>query len=151
LHFDVNKTGKSIDAQAFEQVVTRFDRYLQNINPQIQGGQKVFSLVVHDNSQSVALKHTKLMRQFHKIGTPYGTLDHIIETPLFVDSSLTRMVQIADLCAYALRRYLENRENDLFHRIFARADRAGPRATVVGVRHFTDHTCTCEICLGHNR
>jgi hypothetical protein len=27
-------------------------------------------------------------------------IDNIIETPLFVDSRLTRMVQIADLCSY---------------------------------------------------
>ena len=34
----------------------------------------------------------------------YKRQHHIIETPLFVDSTLTGMVQIADLCAYALKR-----------------------------------------------
>ena len=29
---------------------------------------------------------------------------------MFVDSQMTSMVQLADLCAYAIRRYLENPE-----------------------------------------
>ena len=70
-----------------------------------------------------------------------------IETPLFVDSKLTRMVQIADLCAYALRRYLENGETGLFQPIFARADRIGD--TAVGVRHFSPLACDCAICRAH--
>jgi len=56
------------------------------------------------------------------------------------------MVQVADLCSYALRRYLENNETGLFEKIFPRADRKDGK--VVGVRHFTNPTkpCTCKIC-----
>jgi hypothetical protein len=132
LHFDSSRAGRSIDVQAFEQVITRFERFCSNVDPHVPG-QKQLSLVVHDNNETVAKKHTALMREFHRIGTPYAPLNHIVETPLFVDSSLTRMIQIADLCAYALRRYLENGELDLLRRIFPRADRSG--AVVVGVRH----------------
>jgi hypothetical protein len=66
---------------------------------------------------------------------------------IFVDSSLTRMVQMADLCAFSLRRYCESGQTDLFRRIFARADRFGGRA--VGVRHFAGSSCDCEICRAH--
>ena len=62
-------------------------------------------------------------------------IQNIIETPLFVDSSLTSMIQMADLCGYALRRYLENNETILFDEVFKRADRRAQ--TVVGVRHFS--------------
>lgn len=150
IHFDETLTGRSVEVQAFEQVITRFERYCSNVDPRIPG-QRQLSLVIHDNNESVAKKHTALMREFHRVGTPYGTLNHIVETPLFVDSSLTRMIQITDLCAYALRRYLENGETDLLHRVFPRADRAGPAQTVVGVRHYTTHGCRCEICQAHNR
>jgi hypothetical protein len=92
-------------------------------------------------------KHTELMRHFHQQGTLWGQINGIIETPLFVDSRLTRMVQIADLCAYALRRFVENGEMNLFKRIFARADRVGSRT--VGVRHFTGLGCGCPICGAH--
>jgi hypothetical protein len=59
------------------------------------------------------------------------------------------MVQIADLCSYALRRYLENNEDFLFDLIFQRADRKDGR--VVGVRHFTPHGCKCKICASRAR
>jgi hypothetical protein len=87
------------------------------------------------------------MRGFHFKGTLWTTIKHIIETPLFVDSSLTSMVQVSDLCAYALRRYLENHEDELFDTVFKRADRKG--ALTVGVRHFSG-SCTCKICDSHS-
>jgi hypothetical protein len=77
-------------------------------------------------------------------------LKHIVETPLFVDSELTSMVQISDLCPYAIRRYLENGEEALFNAIFVRADKLdekpGKKAGVIGVRHFTPTGCKCAIC-----
>ena len=47
---------------------------------------------------------------------------------------LTSMVQMADLCAYATRRFFENGELDLFDRIFGRFDQA--RGRMVGIRHY---------------
>jgi hypothetical protein len=144
LHFDPALSRRTVDEQAFEQVVSRFERYL--VNSEVAGDRN-HGLLVHDNNQTVARKHTEMMRHFHENGTLWTDIKCIIETPLFVDSSLTRMVQIADLCSYALRRYLENAEADLFRKVFARADRI--QNTVVGVRHFTDPSCVCEICQSH--
>ena len=144
LHFDPNRAARSIDEQALEQIVSRFEQYLENTE---ETGQRNFGLIVHDNNETVGKKHTTLMREFHRQGTLWTQIPRIIETPLFVDSSLTSMVQVADLCSYALRRYLENKETDLFGRIFQRADRAHGR--VVGVRHFTDPLCSCQICQSH--
>ena len=109
--------------------------------------EKPYGLLVHDNNQTIAKKHTDLMKRFHEEGTPWTNLDNIVETPLFVDSRLTGMVQIADLCAYALRRFLENSETGLFSKIFSRADRLGSK--VVGVRHYSSKSCACEICRTH--
>lgn len=147
-HFDQNRTPRSIGEQAFEQVISRFQQYLSFVAGGAgTPGQSALALLVHDNNQNVAKKHTDLMRQFHKNGTLWTSVDNIIETPLFVDSSLTRMVQLADLCAYALRRYVENGEVDLFRKVFARADRA--KGKTVGVRHFAGLSCQCEICVSH--
>jgi hypothetical protein len=145
IHFDPARNRKTIEEQAFEQVVSRFEQYLENSEE--RRGQRNYGLLVHDNNETVARKHTHLMRGFHQQGTLWTTVNRIIETPLFVNSSLTSMVQIADLCSYALRRYLENSETDLFRRVFTRADRVG--ATAVGVRHFTSPACVCEICQAH--
>ncbi|MYC26190.1 MAG: DUF3800 domain-containing protein [Gammaproteobacteria bacterium] len=88
-----------------------------------QGGSSSFGLIVHDNNETVARKHTNQMRKFHREGTLWTEIKHVIETPMFVDSHLTSMVQLADLCAYSLRRYIENGEEQLFDKILRRADR----------------------------
>ena len=144
VHFDPSRAPHDIDTQAFEQIVSRFEQYLENIGTEEN---KYYGLLIHDNNETVAKKHTDLMIKFHKTGTLWTHVKNIIETPLFVNSELTSLVQIADLCAYALRRYLENNEDGLFSHIFKRADRKGNK--VVGVRHFSPKTCTCEICTNH--
>jgi len=145
LHFDPNRNPRPIGETAFEQVVSRFEQFLRTFDS--SAAPKQLGLLVHDNNETIAHKHTRMMRLFQRTGTLWTNVEHIMETPLFVDSRLTRMVQAADLCSYALRRYVENGEVDLFRRIFPRADSRG--GTVVGVRHFTILTCKCEICQAH--
>ena len=140
VHFDPIRTNTTVHEQAFEQVVSRFERYLQN-------RQSGYGILIHDNNQTVAKRHTELMKIFLHKGTLWTRIDHVIETPMFVDSQRTNMVQLADLCAYAIRRYLENSEEELFDLVFRRADRIGE--TAVGVRHFTSQGCPCKICTSH--
>jgi hypothetical protein len=84
------------------------------------------------------------------VGTTFVAIDRIVETPLFVDSELTLMVQLADLCAYATRRFFENGETDLFDRIYPAFDRVGGK--VVGLRHYTGkNKCKCRVCVDHGR
>jgi hypothetical protein len=147
LHFDPSRTPKTVDEQAFEQIVSRFEQYLQVTGSSIT--QKNFGVLIHDNNETVAKKHTLMMKKFHQEGTLWTNLKNLIETPMFVDSELTSMVQMADLCAYALRRYLENNESELFDLIFQRADRKGNM--VVGVRHFAKNSCSCKICNSHRK
>lgn len=143
IYFDPLRAPSLVDEQAFEQVVSRVEQYLSLAD----GGKKSFGLLIHDNNQTVAKRHTSLMKEFHKRGTFWTSINNIIETPLFVDSSLTSMIQMADVCGYALRRYLENDESTLFDEIFKRADRRG--TTVVGIRHFSSPNCGCKICAAH--
>ena len=145
IHFDPSRTPLSVDEQAFEQVVSRFEQYLKITRPGTQ--ERNFGLLIHDNNETVARKHTEMMKGFHRQGTLWTNVDNIVETPLFVDSQLTSMVQIADLCSYALRRYIENSEDELFDLVFERADRKDN--VVVGVRHFTNLACSCKICQAH--
>ena len=131
--------------EAFMQVVTRFDRYLQNL-----GGVQTIGLLAHDHDETSADRLTELMRHFHASGTMWGNITRIIETPFFVDSRLTVGVQLADLCAYATRRFCENNETDLFDRIYPRFDRYAGR--VVGIRHYVrGRNCACRICIDHSQ
>jgi len=147
VHFNQAIANKTVSEQAFEQLVSRFERYLKNTGT-IEKAQFP-GLLIHDNNDTIAKRHTELMKSYHRQGTLWTEIANIIETPLFVNSELTSMVQVADLCAYSLRRYLENSETELFDLVFQRADRIG--ATAVGVRHFTKQPCKCAICVAHNR
>ncbi|HME01306.1 MAG TPA: DUF3800 domain-containing protein [Terriglobia bacterium] len=128
--------------EAFTQVVDRFERYLAGI-----GGQQTIGLLAHDHDDTSADRLTQLMRHFHAGGTMWNRITHIIETPFFVDSRLTVGVQLADLCAYAIRRFCENGESDLFDRIYPRAHRVGGHA--VGIHYVRGKVCACTICANH--
>ncbi len=145
-HYNQAKSQyNSINHQAFEQLVSRFETYLKIATKNL--GTKQFGLLIHDNNQTVAKKHTEMMTRYQETGTLWTSINRIIETPLFVDSKLTSMVQIADLCSYALRRYLERHEEKIYKEIIKRADKKEGR--MVGVRHFTNGSCTCNMCSNH--
>lgn len=129
--------------EAFTQVVSRLHRFLENQSPKEHG------LLVQDHNETNAARLTEMMRNFHSSGTRWTEkIPLLVETPLFVDSQLTSMVQAADLCAYGVRRFCENGERELFSRILPRFARAGGR--LVGVRHYTGSTsCKCLVCRRH--
>jgi len=118
-HYDPLRHRLPVSEQAIEQFVSRFQRWLSGRNK--DKNESNLGVLTHDNNPTVAKKHTELMKAFHKRGTFWTKIDCIIETPLFVDSSLTSMVQIADLCSYAFRRYVENQEERLFNLLLPRA------------------------------
>jgi hypothetical protein len=61
---------------------------------------------------------------------------------------IARVVRLADLCAYATRRFFENGEEDLFDCNLGRFDQA--RGKVVGIRHYVGaKPCTCKACAAH--
>lgn len=130
---------------AFREVVQRFEYFLKHRGSYVS--QRLTGLLVQDSNSTVCHRLTQMMHAFHDAGTGRTDIDHIVETPLFVDSQLTSMIQMADLCSYATRRFIENGEQELFNRIYSRFDRAG--ASVVGIRHFTASGCRCRICLDH--
>ena len=132
--------------QAFLQVVTRFEAFLEAISKP----HRTYGLLIQDNNPTVAARLTKLMKHFHDFGTRYRNIEHIVETPVFVDSQLTGMVQIADVCAFAFRRFFDKGETDLFDRIYSRIDRKGN--TLVGARHYVQgQQCTCRVCSDHSK
>ena len=69
------------------------------------------------------------------------------DVPLFVDSRATRIIQYADLVAYALWRKFEKGDDEFFDVISDAFDREG--GVVHGLHHFKDpqHSCDCPGCL----
>jgi hypothetical protein len=149
IYFDSSIAHVTIAEQAFEQLVSRFEQYLKLININKSPKSKCLGLLIHDNNETVAKKHTELMSKYLSNGTLWTSIKNIIETPLFVNSNLTSMVQIADVCGYTIRRYLENNEDLRFKLIYKRADTKD--GVVVGIRHFTKSDCDCLICKMHKK
>lgn len=136
-------SGSKIYESAFEQVVTRFNTFL-SLSTHKTG------ILVQDHNETVCRKLTKKMREFHREGTLWSSIENIVETPLFVDSQLTSMVQIADVCSYVTRRFFEKSETGFFDIIYDRFDRN--RGKLVGLRHYTgSQGCVCRVCTDHGR
>ncbi|MGA2217190.1 MAG: DUF3800 domain-containing protein [Terracidiphilus sp.] len=151
----------SVNTFAFTQLVIYFAALLEqaenhsNIGhefPQSQHPMREFGLLIHDNNPTVALKHTRQLRviQDGAVSAGLKLFERIIETPLFVDSSLTRMIQLGDLCAYSLRRYVENGETNLFSVLYGKGRRttSGIENPIhrFNIQHFTEPPCQCLIC-----
>lgn len=143
IHFDPTRTKLTVDEQGLEQIVSRFEIFMSTTKKK-KKLKEMFGTLVHDNNETVSKKHTELMQRFHTKGTFFTKIKHIIETPFFVNSELTSLVQIADLCSFSIRRYLENGDTDLFSRIEPRIARVNGKT--VSARHFTDNSCKCMLC-----
>ena len=141
--YPVTTDDSVIMAHAFEQVVTRFHTYLNRENIDL-------GILVQDQNDTAAHRLTQLARRYHMKGTRYSTVSRLVETPLFVDSTLTSMVQLADLCSFAVRRFFEKGQTDFFDRVYSRFDRSAGK--LVGLRHFTGkEKCSCKVCKDHGR
>ena len=96
--------------ESFEQVVTRLETYLKKTTYP----DKKYAILIADNHKEKDSKLTALMRKFYEAGTFWRNINHIVETPLFVDSQLTSLVQVADLLSYSIRRFFDNDETEIF-------------------------------------
>ena len=87
---------------AFEDLCSRFDLYLARLHGE---GDRQRGLIILDESAQETTLQT-LAREFRIVGTRWGVIRNLADTPLFVDSRASRVVQLADHVAYAVfRRY----------------------------------------------
>lgn len=128
---------------AFEQVCSRFDQYLGRLH---RANNTQRGLIVLDKSADERTLQN-MARDFRLDGHRWGRLRNLAEVPLFVDSKATRMIQFADMIAYALRRYYERGEQRYFDLIARGFDAEG--GIVHGLIHYVpaNHSCSCPSCV----
>jgi hypothetical protein len=85
---------------AFEDLCQRFDYFLSRRRQ--QGDQQRGMIILDRTTRETSLQ--RLSREFRKVGTRWGPLKNIADTPFFVDSKASRLVQLADHVAYAVFR-----------------------------------------------
>lgn len=106
---------------AFEELSRRFDLYLMRLH---KSGDTQRGLFIFDKStRETAIQ--SLAVDFKRVGHAWGQTRNMAEVPVFVDSKASRLVQLADLVAYAIFRNYERQDSQFFDVIKDRFDSAG--------------------------
>jgi hypothetical protein len=109
----------------FEEICNRFNLFLQRASnrgrrrPEGQRGLVIMDEMHHEQPLQALARH------FRVNGTRWGRLGSLAEVPLFVDSKASRLVQLADLVAYALWRRYEHQDGRFFDPIVPYFDAEG--------------------------
>lgn len=111
---------------AFEQLSSRFDMFLRRC--WIKHHDKQRGIIIFDKASTERRIQT-LARDFKTIGHRWGRTTNYAEVPVFLDSQASRLIQLADLVAFALYRFYEHNDNAYYDVIKHRFDTDG------GVEH----------------
>jgi PAS domain-containing protein len=128
--------------RSFEELCNRFDLFLTRLHKE-QNEQR--GLIILDNSRyEDRLK--QLLTIYRTTGTRFGTIYNLPESPMFTESSATRMLQLADFCSWAVFRRYERGDTSNLDTIINKFDNAD--GIIHGLVHLTtDRSCTCTYCL----
>ena len=128
-----------------EDICERFNLFLVR---QCNAGHIDKGLLIMDRSGR-AQRIRECMLDFDRHGTTHGYLGNIVDVPYFGDSAHTRMLQLADLVAYAGGRYFNRGDDTYLNMIWDRIDRRSRRGSVVGFKHITGSSYQCSCLAGH--
>ena len=103
-----------------EQLASRFDQYLRRLHIK---GDTQRGLIVLDRHK-VERRIQTLASEFRTTGHTWGVLRNLAEVPVFMDSKASRVLQLADLVAYAVFRHLQAGDSRFFDVIKNRFDAA---------------------------
>lgn len=98
---------------AFEQLSSRFDLFLKRLYKHNKGD-KQRGLMLFDKSTTEKRIQT-LAREFKYNGHSWGHTHNYAEVPVFLDSKASRLIQLADLVAFALYRHYQHKDSQYFN------------------------------------
>jgi hypothetical protein len=107
---------------AFEQLASRFDQYLGRLHKS-RNTQR--GLILFDKQTYYETRLQSLATDFRTIGHQWGIIRNFSEVPLFLDSKASRLIQLADLIAYAIYRNFESGDDQYYSIIKDRFDAEG--------------------------
>lgn len=131
---------------AFEELCNRFNLFLQRINNR-KPEESHRGLIVMDDSKNERPLQA-LAKHFRVNGGRWGHFRNLAEVPFFVDSKASRLVQLADLVAYATWRKYEHQDGRFFDPLIPKFDADG--GVIHGLVHRRGQAdCYCPAC--HSR
>jgi hypothetical protein len=138
---DAAKGATQVRSDTFEGVCSRFNNFLiweHRLRYTTKG------LVIIDKNREDEYRH--LLSSF-QTSTKYGYLGNVVDIPYFAQSHETRMLQLADFCAYAIWRYYERQDDKYMNIILPRICRKPLTHKLDGLQHITNNKqCTCIAC-----
>ena len=134
-------------ALAFEDLCSRFDRYLSRLRG--EGDRQRGLLILDKSAHETTLQ--RMARDFRTLGTQWGGVHNLVDTPLFVDSRASRVVQLADHVAYAVFRRYNAHDAQYFDIMASKFDAV--EGVVHGLSHKqnVDPNCMCIACTTRSR
>jgi Protein of unknown function (DUF3800) len=100
---------------AFEQVASRFDHLLTRLNQRV-GRTPERGLILCDKASN-ELSIQAVARKFKYEGHQWGRTRNYAEVPVFLDSENSRLIQLADLVAYAIYQHYAQGNSTYFDTI----------------------------------
>lgn len=100
-------SGEDPVTHAFEQLSSRFDLFLKRLYNKYNNPQR--GVMLFDKS-STEQRIQNLAREFKYTGHTWGKTSNYAEVPVFLDSKASRLIQLADLVAFALFRNYEHQD-----------------------------------------
>jgi hypothetical protein len=91
---------------AYEQLIHQFDHSLMDLH---QAGNTQRGLMICSNS-AAKLRLSQMVNSYRTVGHRRGIVRNLSEVPLLLHSSSSRILQLADLAAYAYQRSLEKND-----------------------------------------
>lgn len=140
--------GVNVAREAFAIVLRQFEHFLRARSRAQRG------IVMMDRDDQVEAWLPAFLYQHRHHEEKHERMRCLIEAPFFVDSKLSGAVQIADVCSYVVRRYLDGRDAPTKHfghdearftALFPSFHRDGG-GRLDGLVHRGDPACACAIC-----
>jgi len=129
---------------AYEEIASRFNRYLQHINEKTKSYQRGI-IILDKSSYEVGLQNPAA--QIRRNGNRWGNyMSAIVEVPMFVDFRASRGIQLADQIAYSVFRRYNANDPSYFKLIEKRFDTYN--GVICGLAHkiASYRTCDCPAC-----
>ena len=108
----VNNKHECVSEELFSQLTSRFDKFLKR--KFIKHNESARGLCIFDKTK-MENQYQNWSRIYQTLGNRWNEkLNNFAEVPLFLDSSISRSIQIADLIAFSLYRNLEHSDDTYY-------------------------------------
>jgi hypothetical protein len=108
----IKNQGGNVSEELFTQITSRFDKFLKRKHT--KRNEPARGIAIFDKMKLE--QQFQIWSQIHqKTGNQWGeTLANFAEVPLFLDSKMSRSIQIADIIAYSIFRKYEHNDDTYF-------------------------------------